>query len=152
MAAGVSTIMLTGQRQSLDARAAAREIMVVMRAAREQAIRSRREARFVIDLDQRRFWREAAARAPAPGGAEIEAAGGDGPARDAAMHALPAALGVELFIAESEQMAGGGGVRFFPDGSSTGGYVRLESAARSYKISADWLTGTVRVESDVAPD
>ena len=36
-------------------------------------------------------------------------------------------------------------VRFFADGSSTGGRVTLMVGERSYAVDVDWLTGRVRV-------
>ncbi len=35
------------------------------------------------------------------------------------------------------------GIRFFPDGSATGGEIDLGSSARTYHIVVDWLTGRV---------
>ena len=34
-----------------------------------------------------------------------------------------------------------GGIRFYPDGGSTGGNVRLEANERIYQINVAWLTG-----------
>ena len=53
---------------------------------------------------------------------------------------LPAVL---LLAACSEQDTGA--IRFFPDGSSTGGRVTLMVGERSYAVDVDWLTGRVRV-------
>jgi general secretion pathway protein H len=39
-----------------------------------------------------------------------------------------------------------GGIRFYPDGGSTGGFVELETDNRIYKISVAWLTGETVVE------
>jgi len=38
-----------------------------------------------------------------------------------------------------------GVIRFFPDGSSSGGSIRLSAAGRSYVIEVDWLTGRVAI-------
>jgi general secretion pathway protein H len=35
------------------------------------------------------------------------------------------------------------GIRFFADGSSTGGRVKLSSAGRDWVIGVEWLTGEV---------
>jgi general secretion pathway protein H len=37
------------------------------------------------------------------------------------------------------------GIRFDPDGSSTGGRVILAAGAQKMEIGIDWLTGRVRV-------
>ena len=36
-------------------------------------------------------------------------------------------------------------MKFFPDGSSSGGTIRLRSANRDYLVGVDWLTGRVEV-------
>ncbi|MBV2090211.1 MAG: GspH/FimT family pseudopilin [Candidatus Thiodiazotropha sp. (ex Ctena orbiculata)] len=36
-----------------------------------------------------------------------------------------------------------GGIRFFPDGSSSGGRITLSGGGRSHRIDVDWLTGRV---------
>ena len=50
------------------------------------------------------------------------------------------------FVQRSEVEEGNRGrIRFFPDGSSTGGRVTLTSDERLYHVDVDWLTGQVRV-------
>ena len=57
---------------------------------------------------------------------------------------IPSKIDVELTVAESqrsgEHMAA---VSFFPDGSSTGGRIRLGRADIHYQVDVDWLTGRV---------
>jgi general secretion pathway protein H len=36
-------------------------------------------------------------------------------------------------------------IRFFPDGSSSGGTISLSGANRDYFIGVDWLTGRVEL-------
>jgi general secretion pathway protein H len=38
------------------------------------------------------------------------------------------------------------GIRFFANGASTGGKVRLESGRQAYEVRVNWLTGRVEVE------
>jgi general secretion pathway protein H len=38
------------------------------------------------------------------------------------------------------------GIRFFPNGTSTGGKVRLETGRQVYEVRVNWLTGRVVVE------
>ena len=45
---------------------------------------------------------------------------------------------------------GVGQIRFFPDGSSTGGLIRVSHGAWEAEVRSDWLTGLVTV--DVTPD
>jgi general secretion pathway protein H len=39
------------------------------------------------------------------------------------------------------------GIRFHPNGSSTGGVVRLESGRKAYEVRVNWFTGRVSVEA-----
>ena len=60
---------------------------------------------------------------------------------------LPEEMRVALTTARSELTGeNAGGIRFYPDGGSTGGYVELESDNRIYKVSVAWLTGETIVE------
>lgn len=38
-----------------------------------------------------------------------------------------------------------GGIRFYPDGSSTGGEIAISQANRRQKITVSWITGKVKV-------
>ena len=46
-----------------------------------------------------------------------------------------------MTIAETERMAEIGGIRFFPDGQSSGGEIALTLEGRSARIAVNWLTG-----------
>ncbi|WP_245629520.1 GspH/FimT family protein [Kiloniella spongiae] len=53
------------------------------------------------------------------------------------------------FISARDETAGGniGGIRFYPDGSATGGQITLSTPkGQSALIRVDWLTGRVIVE------
>ena len=55
-------------------------------------------------------------------------------------------IGVTLKIAASERLdENSGRIRFFPNGTSTGGGVSLERRGQTYNILVDWLYGRVRV-------
>jgi general secretion pathway protein H len=43
-----------------------------------------------------------------------------------------------------------GRIRFFPDGSSTGGRITLRAGQRQWHVNVSWLTGEVRVVDTVA--
>ncbi|MBO0766849.1 MAG: prepilin-type N-terminal cleavage/methylation domain-containing protein [Hyphomicrobiaceae bacterium] len=38
------------------------------------------------------------------------------------------------------------GIRFFPNGGSTGGKIRLETGRQAYEVRVNWLTGRVAVQ------
>ena len=64
---------------------------------------------------------------------------------DAETRALPDEITLDLFDPSLEPLdRKTGTIRFFPDGGSTGGRVRLRSGDRRYDIDVDWLTGRVR--------
>jgi general secretion pathway protein H len=43
---------------------------------------------------------------------------------------------------------GAANIRFFPDGSSTGGRVTLERGQTVWKIDINWLTGQIELENE----
>jgi len=54
-------------------------------------------------------------------------------------------IGVTLTTASKEQLsATQANIRFFPDGSATGGEVVLAQGERNYSIQIDWLTGRIQ--------
>jgi pyruvate,orthophosphate dikinase len=60
--------------------------------------------------------------------------------------ASPGAPGAEVaFLTAAEEVSRErrGAIRFFPDGSATGGGIRLTQNGRSYLVSVHWLTGQV---------
>ena len=58
-----------------------------------------------------------------------------------------------LFTARSEQLSEkGGAIRFFPDGSSTGGRITLSIDSMRYLVNVDWLTGRVKVMESVVEE
>jgi len=57
----------------------------------------------------------------------------------------PAATNVEVTAADSEYISENtAGIRFFPDGSSSGGRVDFFLARQHHTIEIDWLTGFVK--------
>jgi general secretion pathway protein H len=61
---------------------------------------------------------------------------------------LPDGVHVVLTYAESETRAGAGGLRFYPDGQSSGGEISLGFGGRSARLTVSWLTGEARIEHD----
>ncbi len=59
---------------------------------------------------------------------------------------LPDEAKLSLVTAKSEQLSEDEGrIRFFPDGSSTGGQIKLSYINKDYLIDVHWLTGKVRI-------
>lgn len=118
--------MLRSQPQ-LDVTVAARAIANGLRQARSEAVVQNRSQVFALDVDARVF------------------RSGDRP---------PVRIDDEIVLsfqtARSEILEEGvGQIRFFPDGSSTGGQISVSHGAWHAEVRSDWLTGLVTV--DVTP-
>lgn len=114
----------TGGVSGAELKSAARSVAAGLRDARGRAIATQRTATLTIDLERRAF----------------EVSGG-GRART-----LPERLELKLYTAQSEIVdERRGAIRFYPDGSSTGGRVTLASGERALLVDVDWLTGRVSI-------
>ncbi len=123
--------LLSGLSGSVELRGAARQLAAGLRSARNQAVTRQQEAVLTLDLAQRRF----------------------GVSGDPRVIALPASVALKLYTAQSELLdQATGNLRFFPDGSSTGGAITVSGPKIAYRVNVDWLTGTVAiVEQDIQP-
>ena len=66
-----------------------------------------------------------------------------------ATHSLVGDITLHLTVAEQEVVDPvSGGIRFYPDGSSTGGRITLSQANLVQHIDVAWLTGAIRVYAD----
>ena len=107
-----------------EMRTAARKVAASLRYTRTQAILSKSEQVFLVDTEKRTF-----------------------KAADRETEELPEGMNVELNTARSELTSeSAGGIRFYPDGGSTGGNVRLEANGRVYQVNVTWLTGEASLE------
>lgn len=63
------------------------------------------------------------------------------------------ALGNEIVVPPTEgDPESGPSIRFYPDGSSSGGTVVLAGSGGRYEIDVDWLTGRVRIDDGSGRD
>ena len=107
-----------------EMRTAARKVTASLRYTRTRAILSKSEQVFLLDTETRTYT-----------------------AADRESETLPEGMNVELNTARSELTSEtAGGIRFYPDGGSTGGNVRLEANGRVYKVNVAWLTGEASVQ------
>ena len=110
---------LTRSISGSEMRTAARKLAASLRYTRTQAILKKEEQVFVVNTEEKTY--------QAPGREEV---------------ILPEEMGVLLTTARSEMLAdNAGGIRFFPDGGSTGGHVDLTFNGREYRVDVAWLTG-----------
>ncbi|MFT5175105.1 MAG: general secretion pathway protein H [Gammaproteobacteria bacterium] len=97
-----------------------------LRRARNEAVNTHNEVRFMVDLDAKEFQFSTHAR----------------------RRSVPAQIGLSVFTARSEVLDNRrAAIRFFPDGSSTGGRITLSAGERRYHVDVDWMTGQVRVRA-----
>ena len=107
-----------------DLKAAARTLASGLRLAQTTAMATRRDATLMLDLETREF----------------EVSGTMG------ARALPRDIELKLFTAQSEALTEKkGAIRFYPDGSSTGGRITVASGERKYLVDVDWITGRVSI-------
>lgn len=123
--------LLSGMSGATELRGAARQLAAGLRNARNEAVTRQQEAVLTLDLERRRF----------------------GVTGDPREIALPESMALKLYTAQSELLdSATGGIRFFPDGSSTGGAITVSGPKLAYRVNVDWLTGTVAiVEQDAQP-
>lgn len=123
--------LLSGMSGATELRGAARQLAAGLRNARNEAVTRQQEAVLTLDLERRRF----------------------GVTGDPREIALPESVALKLYTAQSELLdSATGGIRFFPDGSSTGGAITVSGPKLAYRVNVDWLTGTVAiVEQDAQP-
>ncbi len=107
-----------------ELRAAARQLAAGLRKTRNQAIASRQEAVLTVDVAARQF----------------RVAG------DTRQFTLPREAQVKVLTAKSEAVDDKvATIRFYPDGSSTGGGITLVNGGSQFRVDVDWLTGNVRL-------
>jgi general secretion pathway protein H len=61
------------------------------------------------------------------------------------MSPLPKELTILMTIAETERIHDNGGIRFYPDGQSSGGDITLSLDGHSARVVVNWLTGEARL-------
>jgi general secretion pathway protein H len=106
-------------------KSAARAVAAGLRDARGVAIATQESAALNVDVEKR----------------TIEVTGAARP------RSLPDRLDIKLDTAQAEVVdEKRGAIRFYPDGSSTGGRVTLASGERRFLVDVDWLTGRVTIK------
>lgn len=116
--------LITAALPGVELKAGARRAAGALRQTREIAIAQGTEATWLLDTESGRYRIEGQAhRGTLPDGVEIELV----TARD------------EL---RSERV---GGIRFFPDGSSSGGRLILKRGDGGLQVGVNWLTGRILV-------
>lgn len=104
--------------------AASRDLVAALRYTRGQAIVKGKQEVLTLNLDDNTY--------TAPG---------------KSAHKLPEDMRMQLTTAEQEVTGGNaGGIRFFADGSSTGGHISVLQDRREWRINVAWLTGDISLD------
>lgn len=114
-------IMARPKTLQLRLQSEARSIMTELASARSQAIATNRETEVWIDTERGRI------------------------TRSHVVHDLPRGMTVAMTVANTERSGQSGGLRFFPDGQSSGGEIAIALDGRTSRISVNWLTGQPRL-------
>ncbi|HEX6142307.1 MAG TPA: GspH/FimT family pseudopilin [Geminicoccaceae bacterium] len=115
----------------VELESAVRSVAAGLREAQSNALVSNREQVFALDVETRRF-------RVAPG---------------RPLRQLDPDLEVGFRTARSGLLAPTAGtIRFYPDGSSTGGRIRLARGSLIAAVTVDWLTGEVSIERPAPRD
>ena len=113
-----------GKASAADLKAAARTLASGLRQAQTTAMATRKDAVLTIDVESREYVTTL----------------------DTTPRKLPENLELKLYAAQSEVSSERrGSIRFYPDGSSTGGRITVASGERKYLVDVDWLTGRVSI-------
>jgi general secretion pathway protein H len=116
--------LFSGRTSTAELRATARELAAALRFARGQAITRQRETVLTLDTEHRHYTVSGRERS----------------------RRLPKGIGLKLITARSERIATHrAAIRFFPDGSATGGQITLSGGKQSYIVDINWLTGRVAI-------
>ncbi|MFZ2172143.1 MAG: GspH/FimT family pseudopilin [Methylococcaceae bacterium] len=119
-------INLSSGNNSTEVKAAARDIVSALRYARGQALMTHEETTVALNLAENTY----------------TVSGRD------KIYIIPEAIAVTVVTAQSELTGEGlGNIRFFADGSSTGGRITLERTNTTWQIDINWLTGQIELEN-----
>ena len=121
---GMVAASMSSSISGAEARAATRKLVASLRYTRARAVIDKAEQVFQVNIDERSY--------QAPGRKQVR---------------LPEGVDITVTTARSEitseEVAG---IRFFPDGGSTGGHIELTVNDRDYRINVAWLTGETKME------
>ncbi|WP_255568704.1 GspH/FimT family protein [Comamonas sp. NLF-1-9] len=122
---GLAPVALQSMREAVNYRDTVRSVLTTLRLARQEALVSRREVRFVVNTAGRSY--------------RIDA----GKART-----IPEPLQVNVTTAAVESGQQESGIRFFPSGGATGGSVDVvRPSGDGTRLRVDWLSGRVSQEA-----
>jgi general secretion pathway protein H len=123
IAAAAVSVSVSQGLAAARVRAASGELAAALRATRAQAIVQGRQQIFELDTHDGTYH------------------GADG-----RTVRLPKGMQLSITSAKEDQPnAHTGRIRFFPDGSSTGGHIVMKRGTRQWRVDVAWLTGAISV-------
>lgn len=121
---------LDGALERMQGKTAARELITELKQARNHAINLSKSARLVINIEKNTLTLD-----------------------DRAPEKLSDKIKLGLLTAQTEQISDqAGAIRFFPDGSSTGGRIKVATDQLAYYVDINWLTGKIALAENVDPE
>lgn len=122
------SVSFSKSMRSARIRGASRDLVAALRYTRGQAIVKGKQEVLTLSLDSNTY---------------------TAPSKHAVK--LPKDMNLTLTTADTEQTGSAtGGIRFFPDGSSTGGHISVFQGQREWRVNVAWLTGDISL--DEQPD
>ncbi|MFI3217704.1 MAG: GspH/FimT family pseudopilin [Methylococcales bacterium] len=119
-------INLSSGNNATEHQRAARDIVSALRYARGMALMTHKETTVTFDLNENNYT----------------------VANRDKVFAIPETIKVTVVTAQSQLTEKNkGSIRFFGDGSSTGGRVSLKRRENVWKIDINWLTGQIELEN-----
>lgn len=126
----VAPPLLSAAMPGLQLKSTARELTAALRQARSRAVTLGSDAALDLDLQGHRAQVSGSARTVT----------------------LPESLDISLVTADRElDDDQHGRIRFYPDGTSTGGRITLRHGTSGYAVDVDWLTGRVQLTAATSP-
>jgi general secretion pathway protein H len=118
-------VNLSSSNNTTEHQRVSADIISALRYARGMALMAHRESVVTFDLDENSYTVD----------------------RRSKVYEIPKTIQVKLVTAQS-QLTGQkqASIRFFADGSSTGGRVSLKRGENTWQIDINWLTGQVELE------
>jgi general secretion pathway protein H len=126
MVLGVSvvTIQLSSGNNAITHQRAASDIVSALRYARNKAVFAHQDSSVTFDLAENSYTVDK---------------------RDKT-YQIPSSIALTVVTAKNQLRGQQASIRFFPDGSSTGGRVTLTRAEQAWQIDINWLTGQINLE------
>lgn len=124
IAVTIASVSVANSLGSAKIQAVSRDLVAALRYTRGQAIVKGQQKTLDVDLEDMSY--------TAPGKAAVK---------------FPDKVEIKLLTAQNELIHDKAGrIRFYPDGSSTGGHISVIAGAREWRVNVGWLTGEVDLE------